>query len=61
MLYLVGNFRTSSPGSSISNNSERTVQRSGGELDYIEVVQQRTGSLNIKRLFLMKGKPDISI
>ena len=55
------NFRTSSPGSSISNNPERTVPRRGGEPDYIEVVQQRTGSLNVKRLFLMKGKPDISI
>ena len=61
MLYLVKNFRTSSPGSSISNNPERTVPRRGGEPDYTEVVQQRTGSLNVKRLFLMKGKPEISI
>ena len=61
MLYLVRNFRTSSPGSSISKNPERNVPRRGGEPDYIEVVQQRTGSLNVKRLFLMKGKPDISI
>ena len=36
---------------SISSNTEKTVpMRQGGETGIIEVLQQRTGSLNIKRL-----------
>ena len=46
----MGIFRTSSPGDSISNDSERTTLRRRGEKPgYIEVLQQRAGSLNIKR------------
>ena len=56
MFYLVGIFRTSSPGDSISNDSERTTLRRRGEKPgYIEVLQQRAGSLNIKRLLLING------
>ena len=56
MFYLVGIFRTSSPGDSISNDSERTTLRQRGEKPgYIEVLQQRAGSLNIKRLLLING------
>ena len=51
MLYLVGIFRTSSPGDNISSNPERTAPRRGWEEpDYIEVLQQKTVSLNIKKL-----------
>ena len=50
MFYLVGNFRTLGPGDSISSSSEReTLRRQGEESVYIEVVQQKAGSLNIKR------------
>ena len=31
-----------------------------GVADYIEVLQQRASNRNIKRLLLIKGKPDIS-
>ena len=56
MFYLVGIFRTSSPGDSISKDSERTTLRRRGEKPgYIEVLQQRAGSLNIKRLLLING------
>jgi len=56
MFYLVGIFRISSPGGSISSNPERPVLRKRGEdPGYIEVLQEREGSLNIKRLILMKG------
>ena len=56
MFHLVGIFRTSSPGDSISNNPEKTAHRKlGEEPDYIEVLQQRAGSLNSKRLLLIKG------
>ena len=56
MFYLVGSFRISSPGGSISSNPERTVLRKRAEdPGYIEVFQEREGSLNIKRLILMKG------
>ena len=51
MFCSVGIFRTSSLGDSISRNPERTSLRRGG----VEpVLQQRLGSLNIKRLLLMK-------
>ena len=51
MFYLVGIFRTSGPGNSISSNPERAAPR-GEAPGYIEVLQQRAGSLNIKRLLL---------
>ena len=55
MFYLVGIFRTSSLGESISSKPERTApKRQGEEPDYIKVSQQRAGSLSIKRLLLIK-------
>ena len=55
MFYSAGIFRTSSPGGSISSNPERTApRRRSGEPGYIGVLQQRAGSLNIKRLLLVK-------
>ena len=57
MCYSVGIFRTSSPGDSISSNSERTAPwKWGKEPGYIEVLQQRVGSLNIRRLLLKKTR-----
>ena len=64
--YLVGIFRTSSLGGSFSNNPERTPLRmQREEPGYVEVLQQRVGSLkfcnkragslNVKRLLLIKG------
>ena len=51
----MGIFRTSSLVDRISSNNERTAQRRGGEEpDYIGVLQQRAGNLNIKRLLLIK-------
>ena len=51
MCYLVGIFKTESPGDSISSNCERTAQRRRGwEPGYIEVLQQRADNLNVKRL-----------
>ena len=50
MFYLVEIFRTSSPRGRISSNPERTDSRRWGEEPgYIEVLQQRAESLNIKR------------
>ena len=55
MFYSVGIFRTSSPGGSISSNPERTaLRRQAGEPGHIGVLQQRAGSLNVKRLLLTK-------
>ena len=55
MFYSVGVFRTSGLGESISSNPERTaLRRAGEEPGYIEVLQQWAGSLNIKRLLLIK-------
>ena len=55
MFYSAGIFRTSSPGDSISSNLKGTALRSrGGEAGYIEVLQQRAGNLNVKRLLLIK-------
>ena len=57
MFYSVGIFRTSNLGDSISSDPERTApRRRGEEPGYIEVLQQRAGSLNIKNLLLIKGK-----
>ena len=51
------NREVPSPGDSISNDLKRTaLRRSGEEPGYIEVLQQRAGSLNIKRLLLIKGR-----
>ena len=55
MLYSVGNFRTSSTGHSIASNPKRTaLRRWGEEPGFTEALQQRAGSLNIKRLLLIK-------
>lgn len=55
LFYVVGNFRSSSLGDSISTDPERTaLRRRGEEPGSIEVLQQRAGSLNVKRLFLIK-------
>ena len=55
MFSSVGIFRTSSLGDSISSNPERTApRRQGGKPDFIELLQQRTGSPNFKRLLLIK-------
>ena len=54
-LYMVGTFMTSSLGGSISSNPERTALRRRGEKSgYVEVLQQRSGNLNIKSLLLTK-------
>ena len=51
MFYSVGILKTSS----ISSNPDTTaLRRQGEEPGYIEVLQQRAGSLNIKRLLLIK-------
>ena len=51
----MGNFRTSSSGHRIPSKPERTAMRRWGEeLGFIEVLQQRADSLNIKRLLLIK-------
>ena len=61
MFYTVTIFRTSSLGSIIKGNPERTaLKRQGNEPSYTEVLQQRANGLNVKRLLLIKGKPDIS-
>ena len=55
MFYLVEIFRTSSQGGSNSSNTERTaLRRQGEEPGDIEVLQQTAGSLNIKRLLIIK-------
>ena len=57
MLYLVEIFRTSSQGGSISSNTERTaLRRQGEEPGYIEVLQQKAGNLNIKRLLIKENQ-----
>ena len=54
-VYLVGIFRTSSLGDSISSKPERTAPRRWAEEPgCIEVLQQSAGSQNIKRLLLIK-------
>ena len=48
---------SSIPGDSISSNPERTSPRRWGEEPgYIEVLQQRTGSLNIKQLLIKENQ-----
>ena len=48
MFHLVEIFRTLSPGDNISSDLEKTApRRLGEEPDYIEILQQRVGSLNI--------------
>ena len=55
MFYSVGIFRTSGPGGSLSSSLERAAPRRWGEEPgYIEVLQQRVNSLNIRRLLLIK-------
>ena len=55
MFYSVGLFRTSSPGDSISSDlGIAALRRRGEEPGYMEVLQQRAGSLNIKRWLLIK-------
>ena len=57
MFHLMGSFRTSSLGESITSNPERIAPRRWGkEPGYIEVLQQRASSLNIKRLLLKKTR-----
>ena len=54
-VYLAEIFRTSSPGDSISSSPERAAWRRWvGEPGFIEVLKQRAGSLNVKRLLLIK-------
>ena len=56
MFHLMEIFRTSSLGENISSDPEKTApRRLGEEPDYIEILQQRVGSLNIERLLLIKG------
>ena len=53
MFYLVGVFRTSSPGDSILSKPEKTALRMLEEEPACrEILPQRAGSLNIKRLLL---------
>ena len=55
MLYLEGGFRTSSQRDSISGSPvRRALRRQGEEPGYIEVLQPKPGSRNIKRLLLIK-------
>ena len=50
-------FRTSGLGDSISSHPERTApRRRGEEPGYIEVLQQRSGSMNIKKLLFKKAR-----
>ena len=55
MFSSAGIFRTSSPGDTTSSDPERTALRRGEEPGYTEVLQQRTGCLNIRRLLSVKG------
>ena len=54
MFYSAEILRTSSPGDSISSSPERTAQRK--QEDEPEILQQRAGSLNIKRLLLIENR-----
>ena len=56
MFYSGGIFRTSSPEGSISRNPEKTVpRRRGGEPEYTGFLQQRAGSMNVKRLLIKES------
>ena len=57
MFYLVGSFRTSSLGDSISSNPRGLLQ--GGyqrEPGYMEVLQQKSGGQNIKRWLIKENQ-----
>ncbi|XP_043737882.1 uncharacterized protein LOC122680493 [Cervus elaphus] len=54
MFYLVRIFKTSDPEDSISSDTERTVGVWGLSVRLCQVLQQGAGSLNIKRLLLVK-------
>ena len=54
MFYLVRIFKTSDPEDSISSDTERTVGVWGLSVRLCQVLQQVAGSLNIKRLLLIK-------
>ena len=55
MFSLAGIFSTSSPGGTTSSDPERPALRRGEEPGYTEVLQQRAGCLNIRRLLSVKG------
>ena len=56
MFYLVEIFRIPSPGDSTSSDPEKTApRRQVEEPGYLEVLQQRAGRLNIKRLVFIEG------
>ena len=59
MFYLVGIFRTSSLGSQVALRELLQGGEGRGEPGYIEILQQRAGSLNVKRV-LIKRKLDVS-
>ena len=51
MFYLVEIFITSRLGNSVSSNPERTaLRRRGEEPSYIQILQQKAGSLDVKKL-----------
>ena len=52
MFYLVGIFRTSSLGSQVALRELLQGGEGRGEPGYIEILQQRAGSLNIKSIFM---------
>ena len=55
MFYSVGIFKTASPEDNITSNPERTVlRRQQEEPYYTDILQQRAGNLNVKRLLLIK-------
>ena len=53
--YLAGIFRTSNGWDSISSNPEITSPRRQEKPGYTDLLQQRAGSLNFKRLLLIRG------
>ena len=57
MFYLVGIFRTSSLGDSISSNLRELLQGGyQGEPGYMEVLQQKSGGQNIKRWLIKENQ-----
>ena len=64
MFYLLGIFRTSSLGDSISGDPERTVPRRSrggrGGVRLYRSLQRVAGSWNIKSIFVNERKPDTS-
>ena len=48
MFYSLRIFKTLNPGGSTSSSPKRIALRQGEKPGYIEVLQQRTGSLNIR-------------